>query len=155
MRSAEADRLKVQPDMPSATPFLSVIGAGWSTERRRPEGFYLASMGGALPDRKVRPFLWYEVPWIVNSSHPDGLLGMLGRDADLTDPGDFDPETDGLTLIEAQRAQPQIPVEGGQPRYAIGGSVALTTVSEVGVIGRNLRHWPDVVGQRITVKGRL
>lgn len=73
---------------------------------------------------------------------------VFGRVVDLTDPASFDPATDGLTLLEAQRN-----VVWPNGRHYIGGKADLTVVSRHGITKHTLREWPDVVGERINPNG--
>lgn len=78
---------------------------------------------------------------------------VLGRDIVTQEDIDgFDPERDGLLLIQAQRLTPVI--DGAfQVQYLVGGSAELVTLSAQGVSRKILCEWPDECGQLITPEG--
>lgn len=63
-------------------------------------------------------------------------------------PGRFDPGSDMLALIEAQRNHP-IPTTDGSMGHLIGGTLMRTEVSRDGVEVEELHAWPDAIGERI------
>lgn len=60
----------------------------------------------------------------------------------------FDPERDGLAVLEAQRAAP-INHAGDQCFVGVGGFAQLTTITREGITTKVIHHWPDEVGQPI------
>jgi hypothetical protein len=127
-RDADYRRRGVSMDEKAWPPqgVFRLVAATWSAERRRPEG-YTACSRGWLPQGPTERFI---------QPPEDGGLDVYGAD--------FDPERDGLALLEAQR--------GFVDAYAghiVGGTAYLTTVSECGVTTTVLREWPDEIGRRI------
>jgi len=59
-------------------------------------------------------------------------------------PEAFDPLTDGLVLIEAQRRVI------GPLGHVIGGFAQVTTITRASIETKIIRRWPDVVGEKIT-----
>jgi len=70
-----------------------------------------------------------------------------GGAVSLCDATSFNPRTDGLTLIEAQRRRPWR--AGGRLAHRVGGQAELTRVSRRGVERTVLKVWPDRVGEKI------
>ncbi|WP_277968198.1 hypothetical protein [Sphingomonas echinoides] len=76
---------------------------------------------------------------------PQQQTVIFGRPVNQADPADFDVRRDGLTLLEAERAEPY---EDGH--YAVGGFAELTTVTADRVEKEILRRWDDPLGKPIT-----
>jgi hypothetical protein len=110
----------------------------WSQERQRPEGYAISSRGAAFyPHSAVLSGCVYQMKRHIQPP----FAGPLSQDPYSEQ---FDPERDGLALIEAQRRW--VDADG---RHIVGGTAQLTTVSEVGVTTTVLREWPDEIGRRI------
>ena len=104
--------------------------AGYSPTRDRMEGWRLI---GHDRSSDVRP-------WELNAA-PDIIVTPLPPD--YTWPEDFDPLTDGLELIEAQRRV------GGPLGFVIGGFAQVTTIKRDAIETMIIRRWPDEVGKTI------
>jgi hypothetical protein len=104
-----------------------LVVAIWSAERRQPEGYAICSRGW-LPQGPTLRFI---------QPPEDGGLDFYSPD--------FDPERDGLALLEAQRRF--VDAYGG---HIVGGTAQLTTVTEASVSTVTLKQWPDEIGRPIT-----
>ena len=69
---------------------------------------------------------------------------------DLTE-DNFDPERDGIALLEAQRLV-SMPLDSRKPGNVgciVGGFAQLTVLSRSGVNSRVIHRWPDRIGERM------
>ncbi len=75
------------------------------------------------------------------------LRDAVGRDANPSNPIDFDARRDGLLLLERQRRIPPTPWSYGHA--SVGGRATLTVIDREGVRVSTLKDWGDPIGQRI------
>jgi hypothetical protein len=60
----------------------------------------------------------------------------------------FDPERDGLTVLEAQRAAP-IEHAGDKSFVGVGGFAQVTSITRDGIVTKVIHRWPDEIGHQI------
>jgi hypothetical protein len=131
---------RLEKRAPGDTMAMAVIG--FHEGAQEPSAYLLGNDHGAIPE----PYVPYTVAEVAH--HFSGCAHTaFDREVDFADPASFDPERDGLTLIEAQRRDPFEDVEGSP--YRIGGHAILTRLDRGGITHKILREWPDVVGERI------
>ncbi|MFD1950680.1 hypothetical protein ACFSGX_07860 [Sphingomonas arantia] len=131
---------------------LALVGVAWDFDAKAPSGFIIQSRAGIItPD--AEPFVWYETDWnLAGGEIGSDAAAQLGRACDLTDPKSFDPERDGLALIERQRRAAITPTTPGfdtSCRHRIGGDIDMTVVTRTGVQVWCIHKFPDVVGEPI------
>lgn len=73
---------------------------------------------------------------------------LAARGIDPESPS-FDPERDGLTLLEEQRRE-VIQPQGWPAIHIVGGFAQLTTLTTDGITTRVLKRWPDKVNEKIS-----
>ena len=139
--------------VPPSQVIIQVVGVLWNFHESRPEGFVISSARNTLLNQKTDPYVWYETNWMLG--HHLAPENALGRPVDLTDPEDFNPEIDGITILRSQRRVPSVEID---PTIApghcrIGGEVDLVEVTRHGVQVWKLHDFCDPIGQRITVGG--
>jgi hypothetical protein len=122
---------------------FDILIAGISEKSRGPRSFIVMSFDHPLHDqiKAWQPFDTGPTPWLTPGT--DEMLAMI-------DPTIFDPERDGIRIMEAQRQilQPQGP-KGGL-RYITGGFAQLTTVTKEQITTKIIHRWPDKIGEKIT-----
>jgi hypothetical protein len=134
-------------------PDFDLVIVGWSSQRGQTESFVV--MDQQRIDRHGlgnQPWRLIELPDVVIAPPVDMAKVSALRWEVPSSAQAFQPETDGIKLLEAQRLSqlplnPQAPNEGRA--YLVGGFAQLTTVSSRGVISNVLHRWPDKLGQRI------
>lgn len=128
--------------------------AGWSHERERLEGWYVATTkengsGAQYPD--YQPF----VPCYIGVSDfgpnvrcdVNALLGLPAT-VTLNDIQALDPAAAMLAVLERQRVV-EYELEGMTAKHIVGGFAEMVTVTRDGMTRQRLRTWPDRVGQKI------
>ena len=113
-----------------------IVVALWSESRRRAEGYQFCTDPQFRPQGRVDLTLQ---PFPRNGRLDHYLSPSFDAAA-------FDPERDGLEMLETQRRDYTDPFRG---YHTVGGTAQLTIVDESGVISRPLRQWPDEIGRRI------
>ncbi|GGC23016.1 hypothetical protein GCM10011371_08380 [Novosphingobium marinum] len=135
---------------------MGVRLAAWCEDTGKARIFHLDTDADRCAFLGIDPWEVCEIfafaPLSTDHANPvDRITAEVGKDITpevLTDPGRFDPEADGLRLIEAQRRHLRFPVKGSEPVAVIGGSAQLTCVSREGVASKILRIWGgDEVGE--------
>ena len=124
------------------TPFVRLLIALWDAAAGEPQLWAIHSTAEGFGPRYT-PFAPVRLRQF-GALGPDRQAALFGRPVDQADPASFDVRIDGLTLLEAERAEP---FEGGH--YAVGGFAELTTVTAQGVVKETLHHWNDKIGHRI------
>ena len=71
-------------------------------------------------------------------------------ETDFCDPRQWNPITQGVELVEAQRQDIDMMVGGGAS--VVGGEAVLTCVTREGISHVTLKSWPDRVGKRIDLQ---
>lgn len=130
---------------------VSVTGVVWDFAQKRPEGFTMTSRRDTHM-KGIEPFEWMCGDWIIAGAEIGSPEQQLGRPVDLTDPDSFNPESDGLALITAQRRAgitPTNPACDTSVRHRIGADIDLTEVTKTGVRVWKIHEFPDVLGERI------
>jgi hypothetical protein len=117
--------------------YFDLYVAIWSAERHRPEGYAISSRGWHFPSIRELPGQLYQIERHIQPPYKDELA------PDPYSP-EFEPERDGLALLEAQRRY-----VNHYSGHIVGGAAQLTIVSEEGVSSMMLREWPDGIGRRI------
>ena len=148
LRSAverQASGRKVDPTSIS----LHLTGVAWDHSRKRPVGFTILSKSG-LNDAGLEPYVYYELPWSFSCGESAEARSYVEAHCP-TEPDRFDPEKDGLALVEIQRAARINAVSGLDliPAYRIGCEVIMATVSKKGVALKCLHDFGDKVGEKI------
>lgn len=135
--------------VPRDTAYAVLIGCYWDFSAKRPQGFRVQAQRGGLVNQEVEAFEWYDMDWSL-ASHLE-IEALLGRAADVTNPNSFDPASDGLALVHAQRISGLIDMMPGiEPGHCrIGGHVDLTEVTKSGVKVWHLHTYPDEPGRLI------
>lgn len=128
------------PEAAVAGPFELIL-AGWSTARQRPELYALHT----VPSEHFRP--WQLTP-VEDGYLTPGDGAFVNGLVEVIDFGRFDPERDGLRIVEAQRARAW-PIPGGAVAHGVGGFVQLTSVTRDAVTSRILKRWNDSLGEKI------
>jgi hypothetical protein len=117
--------------------YQNLFIAVWSEARHQPEGYLLATAKvadeGAFPDH-VRPLRLHGAREYISPNVGQSFYGAAA----------FDPQKDGVALLEAQRL-----TKDEHGRHPAGVAAELTVVSEEGVTTTVLREWPDEIGRRI------
>lgn len=121
--------------------YFDLYVAIWSAERHRPEGYAISSRGGHSPNSSELPGRVFQ---IERHTQPP-FKGELAPDPYSPE---FEPERDGLALLEAQRRY-----VNHYCGHIVGGAAQMTIVSEEGVSTTILREWPDEIGRRIEFSG--
>lgn len=125
----------------STEPDCQVHVALWSDRAHEPQIWLIAT--DAPPCwGPYRPGTWLRVDAITGGD--DDASEVLGRPVDLTSAASFDMEHDGGALIDHQRRTPW-----ADGRFYVGGRAELVTVTRSGVTQRDIRRWPDRIGERI------
>lgn len=114
-----------------------VFFCGWSERQQRLQAFTI--------DPAESPDLW-ETDTLLIAPGDSHLIDDIT--AKLTaNPEAFDPETDGVEIMEMLRRSPR---QFGQGSFsAVGGFIQYTTATATGGNSRILRHWDDRVGEPI------
>lgn len=136
--------------MPGAEPellSLTVAIALWCRERGPMVVIGNSEAHGPLP-----AYTFARVRHFHSAARPDCSIvpAALGREANVSDPSDFDARKDALALLEAQRRICETP--SGLRYHTVGGRAILTEVSRRGVTSTVLRRWPDVINQPIRLE---
>jgi hypothetical protein len=96
------------------------------------------------------PFEAVEVDWMAYSRDGLDAEALLGRPVDMTDPRSFDPDTDGLALMEGQRQLFRWGPNSTSPKCCrIGGGLEQAIVTKRSVQLYALHDWGDRVGEQI------
>jgi len=122
---------------------------GWSESRDRPEAYM--SLGNREP--KIAP--------TTGSLSPCDVSVFAGGSAEVANafvdgvresPDGFDPEIDGLAIMELLRreALPLGEAHDAFSGHCVGGYVELATVTRTGVASRTLHEWPDEIRKPIS-----
>jgi hypothetical protein len=133
--------------MPGQARFKSVdvILAGWSETRECAEAYGLFNYPAhGAPS-------WQLVPLEGGLVSPGDYAFHKGIQAAGIDPlaADFDAATDGLRIVQAQRARAW-PITGtAETAHIVGAFAQLTTVTQDAITTRILERWPDKMGQKI------
>lgn len=137
-------------------PGFELVVAGWSTKRNKPESYLVA---GVEPEfrqgRKRKAWELLELPEVLIAPRiGDAQIGSI-RWTVPESAETFQPEVDGLKLLEAQRRLRG--ASDGHPQrglaHRIGGFIQLATISPDGIVSRILQRWPDEVGRKIEPGG--
>lgn len=128
--------------------------AGWSESRNRPETYSFMSTDSptvwttmAAADRGS---LQEAQPMVVAGSLPPWERVVAHGWSMPDDEDRFDPDVDGLAILEAMRHEPMPSTGPHEPEaFRIGGFVELVTVNRDGVSREIIRRWPDRVGMPI------
>lgn len=130
-------------------PSIAFKGVAWDFARKRPIGLQIAN-NRLVSDHE--PYQLYEALYSVTMHESAQSIEELTGGADCTNPDQFDPEIDGLRLIENQRM-------GGTPtslpgatrvNCTVGGEAQLYTITKHGVTCHALREWPDEIGKPLS-----
>ncbi|PZO86943.1 MAG: hypothetical protein DI623_15645 [Sphingomonas sanxanigenens] len=133
-------------------PSIGIKGVIWDFARKRPIGFVIHSDPAEFAPG-TEAFTWYETAWSITAADgADTVADHLGRAADLTDPGSFDPFADGLALVAAQRERgvtPTSPALDRSIRHRIGGDIDCAEVTKRGVLVWQIGSFKDRLGEII------
>jgi hypothetical protein len=135
---------------PACELFCLVKGVAWDFAQKRPVGFLMQTADGEMAGGEaIAAFTWYETAWALGTH--ESADALLDRPVDVTDPDSFDPETDGLSLITAQRCRGAIDITPGviPGFFRIGGEIHLTEIRKTGVQVFAIGDFPDRVGELI------
>lgn len=127
-------------------PEVSLKIVAWDFAKNRPIGMQISN-NNIISDLNTFELFQTDFSVTLHNNAPD-LLSLIG-DVDLTDPDQFDPEVDGLRMIEAQRVSgTTMTLPGGVvTNFTVGGEAQLYTVTKHGVSCHCLREWPDEIGK--------
>ncbi len=130
---AAAERLaETGAHLDPARVMLFFAVAIWEEGTQRPQG---GTHQGFMPP-EMKPLKLHWIPSVVCP---------MVRCAERHMRPDFDPEVGSLEILEAQRREKNA---GGH--YFIGGGAELVIVDRDGVRVQVLKHWPDLIGERIS-----
>lgn len=124
---------------------LDLVLAGWSESRDQAEAFALFNHDAyGIPAWELTPI----GEGYISPGNADFFerLEEIGLDPLSSD---FDPQTDGLRLLEEQRAMRWPLLGGGETIRSVGGFCQLTMVRRDEISSRILKRWPDEVGRKI------
>lgn len=139
---------------PSFTMALRL--AAWSEAFGCPRVFHIDTDAHRAAQFGCEPWELLEahvlIPGERSAPHIRHLVSPIER---ISDPGLFDPESDGLSVIAAQRLHERYPAKcGKEPIALVGCSAELCRVSPDGVEIKTIYEWPDDrAGGRIQPKG--
>jgi hypothetical protein len=134
-------------------PDFDLVAIGWSSKKGKTESFIVTARQHTDRD-ELGNNTWrlIELPDVVIAPPVDMAQVRLLNWKVPESAEAFQPDTDGIRLLEAQRLS-QFPMNSQNSNEGrgslVGGFVQLTTVSANGVTSNVLRRWPDKVGQRI------
>lgn len=119
---------------------IGIVAAVYDPREAKPIIFMISNeTGGFNCDQE--PLKLYQIRYWTTGLMPFGPFKYDDPTASDTITG-FDPHTDGLAMIEAQRKKANL-FEGGS---FIGGSAALVTIGPDGITRHILRDWGDEIG---------
>ncbi len=144
LRAMHSENVVAMPDAEPELLSLTVAIALWCRERGPMVVIGNSEAHGPLP-----AYAFARVRHFHSAASPDCSIvpTTLGREANVSDPSDFDARKDALALLEAQRRICETP--SGLRYHTVGGRAILTEVSRRGVTSRVLRRWPDALNQPI------
>lgn len=143
----QAEGQGFEPDYFSVT----LTGAAWDFVKKRPVGFIVTSKEG-FSHAGIDPFMFYETSSSLTGGEIPYVQSIAGEDGGIVvDHTRFDPERDGLQLIDIQRRAPLVPRNSGCSDYPhrIGCEVLLTKVTKRGVVNWMLHDYGDTLGEFI------
>ncbi|WP_305097486.1 hypothetical protein [Croceibacterium aestuarii] len=120
---------------------MAAVVAAFDHARNLALGFTIGNDNALFP-LDQRPYELKKRSMHITEFDPDDLAL---RRIDFCDPGQWEPESDGERLIDAQRRDrgPQF------GHYSIGGAAVLTRLDKNGLATKVLKTWPDRIGRRI------
>ena len=124
--------------------FSRWVGAYYSRKLGRPLGFsmFTHAKDGEASDRQ--PWTWYPARTIIMPMVPPVEVWGADIKRNLPDPAQFNPHTDFMDLVHAQRRHKFAAFD-----CAVAGEILLTKVSADGVEDISLHDYGDVVGQPV------
>ena len=134
-------------------PNFDLIVVGWSTRKNQAQSFLVTPQRDDREDsRKTWQFV--ELPDVLIAPPVDMAQIQFLNWQVPTSAEAFQPDTDGVKLLEAQRlSQRRLNVGYADENigFTVGGFIQLTSVSPRGVSSSVLHRWPDQAGQKIEV----
>lgn len=125
--------------------------AGWSEARNRPETYVMASdEAPSLAVMEMLPWTFTEADDCSAAPLPtDEAMAAQGLSVSAVER--FDPVSDGLRVMEAQRRTRGSALSRGNgvEVYCVGGFAMLTEITESGVSQRIIHRWNDRVDELI------
>lgn len=131
-------------------PEFEVVVAGWSATQNRLVVYSWENHGRRRTEGSCR----YK---LVELTSPL-VMAPVPSDPDLLAAGwnpalrwnAFDPERDGLTIMEAQRRFRSTEDDHVDPGlFFVGGRVTLTTITRHGIVQKPIKDFADTIGQKI------
>jgi len=135
------------------SPNFDLIVVGWSTRKNQPESFLVTPQRDAHEDN-YKTWQLVELPDVliapaVDMAQVQFLNWQLPTSAEA-----FQPDTDGVKLLEAQRlsrGRLNVRYPDENIGFTVGGFIQLTSISPRGVSSSVLHRWPDQAGQKIEI----
>lgn len=130
---------------------MRVLVGCWDSRKQKARLFFASSMldgteafGPTGEVTEVRSFF----------ASPRTAEDLLGRSVDPSDPSSFDPDADGLAMMQAQRADRIVPaisgaITGAKDVCGVGGECEQVIITRRGVKCFSLHTWPDQLGELI------
>ena len=141
-------------DIPRHCHRLELKIAGWSHERERLEGWYVATTtenesGGQYPDYEPYVPRYIGVSDFGPNAGPNvnSILGLSDKPT-FADVQALDPEAAMLAILEQQRATAYAFTDIAA-NHIVGGFAEMVTITEKGMTRKRLRTWPDRIGEKI------
>ena len=124
-----------------------LLFAGWSDKRARVEMWVMETSddGSAVKLGKEDSAIYVAGPSESSREASDPWIECIAKNL-----GAFDPDRDGVELMEALRRHPRALQQGSRP--VVGGFIQHTQVAPTETISAIVHHWPgDRVGQVIDI----
>lgn len=145
LSASMAETLKVMTaERPDAV--IGVQAAIWSRREKAPVLFVISNSDICFPGL-AKAFEPVSVRVMVTGTKPPAEL--LSRSINWDDDRSFDPRSEGLGIIKAQRSAEKFDRAYEIPAYRIGGGVEVAIVGRHGVRFETLWVWPDKLGELI------
>jgi|GEM_PF-3082626 len=126
---------------------VDLVMAGWSESRDRPEAYVLTSFGR----NGLSAWQFYPITEAVALPGPSEEAAIAAGFVEK-DQAHYDPATDGLKLMQAQRSM-RWPVisdsDAEEEHHLVGGAAVLIEVTKAGINQRIIHRWNDKVGEHI------
>jgi hypothetical protein len=145
--------LRENLELMRAPTLFEFLVVGWSPEKDGPDSFMLSS----IPDGELA-YTLTEIEAFTAAPSPDFAAMLTACRPELRQAAEspdelmtiFDPDIDGLMILDNQRRLTFEFVPGGEKFHGVGIAALSTTVTRDAIEQRVIRRWPDRIGARIT-----